>query len=414
MVAPQPFFRPRGTPFSVLHRIRALVRLGHQVDLATYPFGDTPVVPGLTIYRSSRPPAIHDVAIGPSVAKLFLDDRLFRMAYRLAKAKQYDLIHTHEEAGVAGVWMARRLGCPHLYDMHSSLPQQLENFGRFNWPLVVATFRWIERYVLGGADGVIAICPELRDHVLASGYSRPVAMIENTLDFEVPAFTAADVAALRGRLGLADEPVVLYTGTLEGYQGLDLLVAAAAELQRQGGRPLPRFVVVGGTDAQEAPLAEQARSLGVAARFTFVPAVPPTAVFLYHQVADVLVTARSRGTNTPLKIYQYLRAGKPIVATAIRSHMQVLDESCAELVEPTPAGIAGGIRRVLDDPGRRRALAEAAQTLSRERYGEAVYLDRLRDLLAQLPMGRRPGRATPLLDLRTRLLLRRPPATPAP
>src|SRR6266542_3833907 len=205
MVAPQPFFRPRGTPFSVLHRIRALVRLGHQVDLATYPFGDTPPVPGLTIYRCSRPPAVHDVAIGPSLSKLLLDLRLFRMARRLAKAHPYDLIHTHEEAGIVGVWIARRFGRPHLYDMHSSLPQQFGNFGRFNWPPVVAAFRRIERYVLSGADGVIAICPELHDHVLASGYSRPVAMIENTLDFDVPAFTPADLATLRDRLSLADE-----------------------------------------------------------------------------------------------------------------------------------------------------------------------------------------------------------------
>src|SRR4029450_6147851 len=101
---------------------------------------------------------------------------------------------------------------------------------------------------------------------------------------------------------------------------------------------------------------EQARRLGVGAQFTFVPAVPPSEVFLYHQLADVLVTTRSRGTNTPLKIYQYLRAGRPIVATAIRSHTQVLDQACAELVAPTPAAIAAGIRRVLDDPARQKAL----------------------------------------------------------
>ncbi len=172
--------------------------------------------------------------------------------------------------------------------------------------------------------------------------------------------------------------------------------------------------MVGGTDAQAAPLAEQARALGVAARFTFVPAVPPGSVFLYHQMADVLVTTRSRGTNTPLKLYQYLRAGKPIVATAIRSHTQVLDDSCAELVEPTPAGIAAGIRKVLDDPDRRRALAQGARRVSRERYGEAVYLERLQDLLARLPVGRRPVRATPLWDLLGRLSMRRRPVTRAP
>src|SRR4029450_7832242 len=128
---------------------------------------------------------------------------------------------------------------------------------------------------------------------------------------------------------------------------------------------------------------EQARRLGVGAQFTFVPAVPPSEVFLYHQLADVLITTRSRGTNTPLKIYQYLRAGRPIVATAIRSHTQVLDQACAELaapppcadlVAPPPAAIAAGIRRVLDDPARQKSLADGARRISRERYDEAIYL----------------------------------------
>ena len=54
MVAPQPFFRPRGTPFSVLHRIRGLTMLGHTVELVTYPFGETPSIAGLTIHRAPR------------------------------------------------------------------------------------------------------------------------------------------------------------------------------------------------------------------------------------------------------------------------------------------------------------------------------------------------------------------------
>jgi glycosyltransferase involved in cell wall biosynthesis len=390
MVAPQPFFRPRGTPFSVLHRIRALLRLGHTVDLVTYPFGETPPLAGLTgleIHRSWRPPAVGDVGIGPSVAKLALDTALFRLAYRLAR-RGYDLVHTHEEGAWAGVRIRERFGIPHLYDMHSSLPQQFANFNRFNWPPVVEVFRRFEDNVLAHADAVIAICPALRDHVLQSGYAGPLAMIENTLDFDPPAITAADVVALRSRLELDGRPAVVYTGTIEQYQGLDLLLAAAAELRRDGNAP--GFVVVGGTAEQVAGLRERARSLGVDSLFRLVSAVPPLEVFAYLELADILITTRSKGTNTPLKIYQYLRAGKPIVATAIGSHTQVLTGETAELVEPTPAAIAAGLRRVLTSPERRATLAQGAAKLSRERYSETAYLDQLRDLLDRLPArGRR-------------------------
>ena len=49
MIAPEPFFEPRGTPFSEFHRIRALTALGHQVDLVTYPFGEDVSMPGLRV-----------------------------------------------------------------------------------------------------------------------------------------------------------------------------------------------------------------------------------------------------------------------------------------------------------------------------------------------------------------------------
>src|SRR5215218_7696908 len=73
MIAPEPFFEPRGTPFSEYHRIRALLDLGHTVDLVTYPFGRDVELTGLRIFRSARPPFIRQVKIGPSPAKVLLD-----------------------------------------------------------------------------------------------------------------------------------------------------------------------------------------------------------------------------------------------------------------------------------------------------------------------------------------------------
>jgi glycosyltransferase involved in cell wall biosynthesis len=384
MVAPQPFFRPRGTPFSVLHRIRALSRLGHTVELVTYPFGDTPDIAGLTVHRSTRPPLVRDVRIGPSPAKLLLDLPLFRLAARLAASGRFDLLHTHEEASWIGQRLRRKHGLPHLYDMHSSLPQQLANFGRYDWGPVRWAFRRLERYTLASADAVIAVCPSLYDHVRDSDYDRPLALIENSLDFEPPDTPPTALASLRERLDLGTGPAIVYTGTLESYQGIDLLVEAAPTVLRTAAAA--RFVLVGGTPAQGDGLRRAAREHGVEAAFRIVPAVAPTDVFLYQRLADVLVTTRSKGTNTPLKIYQYLRAGRPIVATDIHSHTQVLDGRSAELVEPEAGAVAAGIVRVLTDPGHARRLADGAAKLAAERYSDAAYMASLRDLLARLPV----------------------------
>ena len=68
------------------------------------------------------------VRIGPSVTKVVLDALMLLTIARRALAGGYDAIHSHEEMGLVGVWLAQWLGIPHLYDMHSSLPQQLSNF----------------------------------------------------------------------------------------------------------------------------------------------------------------------------------------------------------------------------------------------------------------------------------------------
>src|SRR5437667_5590901 len=128
MIAPEPFFEPRGTPFSEFHRIRALTALGHQVDLVTYPLGEDVPRPGLRVFRSLKPPFLRRVKVGPSLAKIPLDALLTLSVLRRALSCRYDAVHSHEEAGLIGATLALLLRIPHLYDMHSSLPQQLSNF----------------------------------------------------------------------------------------------------------------------------------------------------------------------------------------------------------------------------------------------------------------------------------------------
>src|SRR6187549_3780823 len=109
MIAPEPFFEPRGTPFSEFHRIRALTDLGHQVDLVTYPFGRDVTMPGLRVFRCLRPPFVQGVKIGPSLAKLPLDASLALSVIRHALTRQYDVIHSHEEGGLIGIVVAALL-----------------------------------------------------------------------------------------------------------------------------------------------------------------------------------------------------------------------------------------------------------------------------------------------------------------
>jgi glycosyltransferase involved in cell wall biosynthesis len=389
MIAPEPFFEPRGTPFSEFHRIRALTALGHQVDLVTYPFGSDVTMPGLRVFRALRPPFVHRVRIGPSVAKIPLDVLLAFAALRRAVATGagrqggYDVVHSHEEGGLIGVVLAAMLRVPHLYDMHSSLPQQLTNFAFSGSSLLRRVFLSIERFMIRRSRVVIVICPSLEETVHAIEPGARTVLIENAPGSSEEDASDTQAAAVRRTLGLGPAtPLVLYTGTFEAYQGLDLLFDAMAIVGRV--QPDARLVLAGGKPDQVARAREQARTRGIEAATIFAGERPADEIPAYLRAADVLVSPRSRGTNTPLKIYQYLRSGRPIVATRLLTHTQVVDDDTAILTGVSAAEFAEGIVAALTDPGRAASVGERARRLAATKYTYEAYLERTRQACAAL------------------------------
>ena len=383
MLAPEPFFEPRGTPFSEYHRIKALGELGHHVDLVTYPIGRDVELPNLRVYRSLRPPLVRKVRIGPSFTKLVLDALMLITTIRLATTRKYDAIHSHEEMGLVGVWLARWLGIPHLYDMHSSLPQQLSNFTYSKSGMLRGIFSWAESQMVRKSTVVITICQELQDTVTAMGAGERSLLIENVMggDVDEPPSRSAD--AVRAAWGVArDAPLALYTGTFEAYQGVDMLIDAAAIVARR--RPDARVLVVGGEAAQVEAAAARARATGAGAIMIFTGQQPAKEIPGFVQAADLLVSPRIRGTNTPLKIYSYLRSGKPIVATNLLTHTQVLTPEIAKLVDPRPEAFADAMLQLIDRPDERARIGAAAQAVAQEKYSRESYLRRTADAYARL------------------------------
>jgi len=375
MLAPEPFFEPRGTPFSEYHRIKALGELGHHVDLVTYPIGRNVDLPNLAIYRSLRVPLVKRVPIGPSVTKAALDMLMLFTILRRVLTTRYDAIHSHEEMGLVGVWLSKWLRIPHLYDMHSSLPQQLSNFTYSRSAAVHRAFVWAEDRMVHGSKVVITICRELQDAVEEMGAGDRALLIENVMGGDVedaPSLSAADVRA-RWQIPAA-APVVLYAGTFEAYQGVDLLIDASAALVRS--HPAARVLVIGGEPAQVSEARAKADARGARDVMIFIGQQPACDIPAYVQACDILVSPRVRGTNTPLKIYSYLRSGKPIVATDLRTHTQVLSNEVARLVLPGPEAFARAIGDLIDRPEERARLARLASDLAATKYSRDAYVRR--------------------------------------
>jgi len=376
MLAPEPFFQPRGTPISIYFRIRALSDLGHNIDLVTYPLGVDKKIKNLKILRIPNLFFLKKIKIGPSLVKIPLDFLLLLKTMFQLTTRSYDLIFSHEEAGFFGSALAKIWKIPHVYDMHSSLPQQLENFEFTRSHRIKDLFLRIEKFILKNSQAIIVICPDLLQTVEKIGFGSKAILLQNFIDFDDLENLPRDTSLKRKDIAPRGEKIVLYTGNFQPYQGIPLLLEAAARMDQED----VIFLLVGDSKSAVALMTQKAQNLNIAKKVKFTGQIPPSRVPGYISLADVLVSPRLSGTNTPLKIYSFLKSGKPVVATNLWTHTQILDENISILVDPDAESLAKGISYALNDPEAKKR-AESAKRLAKDEYIYPKYLETIARVL---------------------------------
>jgi glycosyltransferase involved in cell wall biosynthesis len=361
VIAPQPFYQERGTPIATRLLIEALQSAGHEVDVLTYHVGEDPALKGVRVFRAPAVPFVRDVPIGFSVRKLLCDLALGWRLLTLTRRHRYDVLHAVEEAVFLSLLFRGMRGSRVVYDMDSSLPEQLlGKYRALHW--LDGLLRRLERLAVARSDLVLAVCEDLAVRVRAYATATPIDVLEDVSLLDDGA--AGAVEDLRKDLP-ANGALVMYVGNLEHYQGVDLLLDAVAALEE----PTPmKVVAIGGSAAAVAAYRARAAELRIDQRVTFVGARPLKDLGAYLVQADVLVSPRCSGHNTPMKLYSYLAAGKAVLATRIRSHTQVLTDDCSLLVEPTAPALANGLQVLLRSPALREQLGLAARRLAATRY----------------------------------------------
>ena len=372
VVAPQPFFVDRGTPIAVRLVLRALSDLGVEVDLLTFPMGRDVEIAGVRVLRTANPLGIREVKVGLSAQKLALDMALAWQLWRLVRRERYDVLHAVEEAAyVAGLLLKRRP--PMIYDMASSLPEQLSQSRGLGGRWAQRIFRQLEKTVLDRAAFVICsagLAPVVQGASAGTAYR----------EWRFPADThrpgEAEIAALRAELQLPPgAPVILYAGNFAEYQGVDLLVDALPSVLELV--PEAVVVLVGAADAGELEQITRRLPDTSLARTRLLPRQPREQMAAFTSLANVLVSPRRHGLNFPLKLFDYLAAGRPIIATDLPAHRCVLDDQVALLVPATAEGLAKGIVRVLRDPALASRLAEAASTYAESELSWHAFVEQI-------------------------------------
>lgn len=225
----------------------------------------------------------------------------------------------------------------------------------------------LQRWLIARIGGLIVLTQALAQRYGELGCpAQRMTVVPDAADID--AFGRCSKAQARQELGVGqDTYIVGYVGQMYDWKGVDVLVAAAQEL--------PQFQVwlIGGTP-EERPRIEQLVDDLAVCNVTLIGYVTPAEVPRYLAAADVLVLPNSgrsdisRYYTSPLKLFEYMAAGRPIVASDLPSLREVVtDHRTALLIPPDdPVALAGAIRRLWQDPGLAEDLAARARQVAHE------------------------------------------------
>jgi glycosyltransferase involved in cell wall biosynthesis len=368
----------KGASVHVREFITAANALGHDVTLACTTLGDGNPLPPAQILHVPAPPA--DAAVNDQFERrertcLAHDSTV---AERIAAALEQrgttpDLIYErHALFHQAGVALAARLGVPRILEVNAPL---VEEQRRFRGLRLEAEARAAEAVSYRGADAVVAVSGAVAAQVSGvRGSDAGVHVVPNGVDLERFGGAAAEGSALRARLGLAGVPVAGFVGSFKAWHGVPFLLDAMAALTP--AFPALHLIAVGDGPDREAVLAKAA-TLGLAARVILSGRIAHGEIPAWLGAMDFTVAPYLPQPDfyfSPLKIFESLAAGRPVIAPRIGEIDGILTQDADGLLyEPGDlAGLRAAMSHVLANPDQRAAMGAQARLSVAARGWRAV------------------------------------------
>jgi len=280
---------------------------------------------------------------------------------------------------VMALLAAKLYGGRTVFEKHSD-PSSYKKKGLRN--LIMWAYSKVEAFCIRHADAVIGTGPGLVEQ------ARRVHPDVNAHHiFDIPSSlaeaTPAKTAAIRTRWqSQPDEKLILYVGSFAVYQGIDLMFEAMPlTVSRVSGA---RFVIIGGSPEEIGRRRDWLRQRGIEQAVTFVGRVPPDDLPNYIAAADLLLSPRIAGSNTPLKLLDYFKAGRAILATDNVANRLILDETCSALAPAEAGPFADALVELLNDDAQREQLAATGRRMVEETYNFTEFKRRLNNCYKSL------------------------------
>jgi D-inositol-3-phosphate glycosyltransferase len=299
----------------------------------------------------------------------------------------FDIVHSHYWlSGWAGVLVKEAHGLPLANSFHT-LGRVKDAARRRDESLSSSTRLRAEEGVIALSDCVIASTPyefdDLIDHYRAS--PERLCISEPGIDHTL--FSAGARGEARRQIGVGDAPLVLSVGRIQAHKGLDVAIDMLPYLPDEvavGSGPTTLMVVGGPSGADGSSeierLRQQARTIGVADRVTFVPPQPHDRLVHYYRAADLLVMP-SRSESFGLVAAEAQASGLPVVASRVGGLPYVIGSSVSGLLinDHNPRSFAAASTAILDHLDFRNNLSKGAVEYAK-RFSWTATANRLIDL----------------------------------
>jgi glycosyltransferase involved in cell wall biosynthesis len=370
-----PVYGNKGASIHVREFSTALAALGHHVEIFTCRTGGDPPagfevpVHELPVAKPERflVGALQDdpyasEAMSKEVRSMLYGSTLrYRLQPLLRELRPDAIYERYSLLGSTGVDLAKELGIPHILEVNSPLSgeQAIHRGSAF-----AQTIRAVERRVLGAADQVVAVSEPVKRWIVDTGVDpERVTVVPNGVNLERFAAATTDI---RTRLGFDDRPVIGFVGTLKGWHGTATLIRAVAKVARERGPARAPGLLIVGDGPQRSRLAHVAIEEGVDALTTFTGTIDHEEMAAHIAVMDIAVAPYDETPDfyfSPLKLFEYMAAGRPVVAAGIGQIEDCVRDGETGLLYPPGEvdALARCIVNLLDDPVRAKALGEAAR-----------------------------------------------------
>lgn len=299
----------------------------------------------------------------------------------------FNIVHSHYWlSGWAGVLVKEAHGLPLANSFHT-LGRVKDAARRCDEAPSSAARLRTEDGVIERSDCVVASTPYEFDDLIDHYHASPERLCVSPPGIDHDLFAPGSRDEARRRIGVGDEPLLLFVGRIQAHKGIDIAIDTLAHLPTSvaAGSGPPVLMIVGGpsgtTGSNEIErLRSRAQSAGLANRVRFVPQQPHDALVHYYRAADVLVMP-SRSESFGLVAAEAQASGLPVVASRVGGLPYVIGSSTSGLLvdDLEPESFAASTTAILDYPGFRNELSRGAVEFAR-RFSWKATADRLLDL----------------------------------